>query len=322
MSYCSSLEPQKPQLNSQLLGIIFLGLYLCFCYFFIGLRTDHLQFASFLLIMLIISKYTRTFTLSMVFYILYWIIYDAMRIYPNYLFNEISTSGIYELEKSIFGIFDNGQLVTLNEYFAIHNSTFLDVMVGIFYLCWVPVPLAISMYLYFWKKDIPKLLEFSFVFLFINLLGFVLYYLFPASPPWYIAQNGFEVDYAVIGNPGNLIKFDQFFNTPIFQNMYTKNANVFAAIPSLHAAYPVIATYYCVKYRFKFFAILSIIVTLGIAFSAVYSLHHYLIDVVLGILCAFAGIFIYEKFLSRTKVNTLLNKFAVYIANQNTKIED
>lgn len=322
MSYCSSLEPQKTQISSLVIGISFLGIYLLFCYFLVGLRPDHIKFISFLFLMLITSKYTRSMVFGMSFFIIYWIIYDSLRIFPNFMFNEVSTDGLYHLEKSIFGIIDNGALLTPNEYFQNHQTTVSNILSGIFYLCWVPIPLAISAYLFLIKKDYPKLLEFSFVFLLINLIGFVLYYIFPAAPPWYIAKHGFVVDFKVMGDPGNFINFDRYFGINLFETMYAKNANVFAAVPSLHAAYPVVATYYSVKYRFKFFAILSFIVTLGISFSAVYSLHHYMIDVLLGISCAIIGILTYERVLMKTRINQFLEKYANFIQNQATKIED
>jgi membrane-associated phospholipid phosphatase len=73
--------------------------------------------------------------------------------------------------------------------------------------------------------------------------------------------------------------------------MYNKNANVFAAIPSLHAAYPIILFYFGLKKKYKIASIIFFIDILGIWFAAVYSLHHYIIDLILGGICAIFAIF-------------------------------
>jgi membrane-associated phospholipid phosphatase len=91
---------------------------------------------------------------------------------------------------------------------------------------------------------------------------------------------------------------------PIFASLYEKNANVFAAIPSLHSAYPVILLYYGSKLKRPRLNILFIFFMLGIWFSAVYSGHHYIIDVILGALCAVLGIAVYEvvsRWISKNK---------------------
>ncbi len=80
------------------------------------------------------------------------------------------------------------------------------------------------------------------------------------------------------------------------QSFYGRNANVFAAVPSLHAAYMVVALAYAVMDRSKKWLIaLFAVIMVGIWWTAVYSGHHYLIDVMLGISCALLGIFVFEK---------------------------
>ena len=64
--------------------------------------------------------------------------------------------------------------------------------------------------------------------------------------------------------------------------MYTKNANVFAAIPSLHAAFPTILLIYGLKKGLKYAAIPFFVIMIGIWFAAIYTYHHYIIDVLLG----------------------------------------
>ena len=95
---------------------------------------------------------------------------------------------------------------------------------------------------------------------------------------------------------------------PIFHALYGKNANVFAAVPSLHAAYMLITTFYAIASRRKISMVFIFsIICLGIWWTAVYTGHHYIIDVLLGILTALAGVALWE-IVYRTTRNKQLRK--------------
>ena len=101
----------------------------------------------------------------------------------------------------------------------------------------------------------------------------------------------------------------------VFEGIYGRNANVFAAVPSLHAAYMVVALAYalmrhCRKWLVAVFAVIMV----GIWWTAVYSGHHYLIDVLLGISCALLGIFLFEKGLMRLPAfHRFVERYSHYI---------
>jgi inositol phosphorylceramide synthase catalytic subunit len=276
---------------------LFTLLYFAWFIGLVGLRTEHIVMYALLILSYFGTKTSRQFILAFAAFVIYWVLYDSMRIWPNYKVNPIHIVEPYLLEKQLFGITSGSILLTLNEYFALHHHSFIDVLAGIFYLCWVPVPLAFAMYLYF--TDLPTSFKFSYCFLFINIIGFVLYYIYPAAPPWYVAQYGFEPHYHVGGGVGGLKYFDSITGTSIFETMYKKNANVFAAMPSMHSTYPIIVLYYGLKKRLGSINIIFAILSLGIWFTAVYSGHHYVIDVLAGISIAIFGIFIFEKYLSQ-----------------------
>lgn len=259
---------------------------------------------------LVAIRPTRKLALALTPWLIFACSYDAMRLYPNYEVNPIDVRGLYDAEKSIFGI---GSMIP-GEYFALHNCPFADFMAGLFYLCWVPVPLGFGIYLYL-KGRKELYLRFSIAFLFVNLLGFCGYYIHPAAPPWYAMNYGFE---AVLNTPGNVAglgRFDAMTGLQIFHSLYGKNANVFAAVPSLHAAYMLIATIYaaigklnkCTVATFAF-------ICAGIWWTAVYTGHHYIIDVLLGIATATIGIAILEKVLFKTPtIKKMLQKYIASI---------
>lgn len=268
---------------------------------FIGLRPEHFYISAFFLAMFFPSVPTRKLAVALLPFALFGISYDWMRLLPNYEVNPIDIRGLYEAEKHLFGITDGGNLLTLNEFFRIHSWKLADFLSGIFYLCWVPVPMAFGVWLYL-KKERDLYLRFSMVFLLVNLIGFVGYYIHPAAPPWYVMQYGFEPILNTPGSTAGLERFDELTGWGVFGSIYSRNANVFAALPSLHSAYMIIPLWYAIRRKSSWpVVLLFAIILCGIWFSAVYNGHHYLIDVILGVFCAIIGILLFEKVLMKTK---------------------
>ena len=200
------------------------------------------------------------------------------------------------------------------EYFNLHHSTLGDVLAGCFYLCWVPLPMAFGLWL-FVKGERRMYLHFALAFLFVNLVGFCGYYIHPAAPPWYALNYGFTPDFTTPGNVAGLARFDELVGIPIFNSIYVNNSNIFAAVPSLHAAYMLVATIYAVLSR-RSWALITVmaVVTIGIWWTAVYSCHHYIIDVLLGIATGFVGVWLFEKGLMRlAPFNRFVDRYVNYI---------
>lgn len=285
----------------------------------IGFRSDHLSFLIFIIACILISPLTRKIVYTFCFFILFWIIYDSMRIFPNFLFSEVHIEDLYIFEKSWFGIVSGNERLTLNEYFEYHSNLIFDILSGLFYLTWVPVPLALGFYFFFTDKKM--LLRFSAAYLFTNLIGFCIYYLYPAAPPWYYDQYGNAKLFNITGSPAGLVRFDEWIGYPLFTNIYTRNSNVFAAIPSLHAAYPVVAWYYARISKLKWISAFILLDIAGIWFAAVYSFHHYIIDVLLGGGCAVLGIALFESVLMKKGFNSWLDKYVLFIEND-TRVKE
>ena len=217
-----------PSKKETLTVIVIMALFLLLTAACIGLRSEHLLMAALYLVLFFAGLPTRKLAVALLPFAIFGISYDWMRICPNYEVNPIDVAGLYNLEKSLFGVMDNGVLVTPCEYFAVHHWAVADVFAGIFYLCWVPVPILFGLCLYF-KKERKTYLRFALVFLFVNLIGFVV-----------------ALVYAIIG-----------------------------------------------KCRWYVIALFSVIMA-GIWGTAIYSCHHYIIDVLLGISCALLGWLFFE----------------------------
>ena len=250
---------------------------------------------------LVAVKPTRKFALALTPWLVFACSYDGMRLLPNYEVNPIDTRGIYEAEKSLFGIGTAAGTLIPGEWFNLHNCAFADFMAGFFYLCWVPVPLGFAIYLYL-KGKREMYLRFSLAFLFVNLVGFVGYYIHPAAPPWYVIKHGFTPVLNTPGSVAGLGRFDALVGAPVFHSIYCNNSNVFAAVPSLHAAYMLVATIYAIISRQSKLCIgIFAFICMGIWWTAVYSTHHYIIDVLLGILTTIVALLILERLLLRAE---------------------
>lgn len=272
--------------------------YLILSYVLIGYKTEQLILVLLFNALYYVSKDTRRFILGFSIFIVYWIIFDYMKAFPNYNYNKVDIAGIYNFEKHYFGIRSNGTILTPNEFLKIHGNNFLNVLTGIFYLMWVPVPLMFAVYLFFRRRK--EFFYFSFTFLLVNLIGFVIYYAHPAAPPWYIQNFGYQFNRLTPGNTAGLSRFDSFFDVPVFKSIYAKSSNVFAAMPSLHSSYPLIVLFYGIKNKLGYINLVFAVIMAGIWFSAVYNSHHYVIDVLAGIACAILGIGLFRLLLAKS----------------------
>lgn len=283
-------------------------LYYSWFHLTIGLRPDHYAFHVLLVVGYYAHPISRRFVLGLSVFVVYTLLYDSHKAFPNYIFNPVHIEEPLNLEKSLFGIMTSNGILTPSGYFQQNTYPFLDVVTGLFYLCWMPVPLLLATYLTFTNRII--LFQFSLAFLTVNIFGWIIYYLYPAAAPWYVDLYGFEENFNIPGNVAGLGRFDQFFGVSIFESLYTKASNVFAALPSLHSAYPVVAFVYGIKNKMGWINVFFGVVMVGIWFAAVYTNHHYVIDVLLGIIVALVGILFFEKVLMKTRFKNVVEDWA------------
>jgi len=299
----SSLETKTSKAPRS--GIFLVPVSICLAYLLlsfglVGFKTDQLVLVGLFLGCYYASALTRRFILGFSIFIVFWILYDYMKAFPNYAYRAVDIGHLYLLDKGLFGIAVGGQVVTPNEFWLAHHTAWLDALCGVFYLCWIPIPLAFAGYLFF--RDRRLFFEFSLTFLLVNLLGFAIYYLHPAAPPWYVQRYGFAFQPLTMGSTAGLARFDQLVGMPVFQGIYAKNSNVFAALPSLHSAYPVVVLFYAVRDRARWFNVGFGVVMLGIWFAAVYTSHHYVVDVLAGVAVALLGLGLFRWLLRQRPV--------------------
>jgi inositol phosphorylceramide synthase catalytic subunit len=220
-------------------------------------------------------------------FLLYGAVYDSMRYYADYIRSPvIHVREPYDFDLRFFSL--SG--LTPNEWLQRHTSLVLDFFCGLAYtpMFFIGESVLLSIYLLNLGES-QRAERFVWCFVIANFIGFACYYIYPAAPPWYVADHGFTVDLTVRASPAGAIRFDQLIGFPLMQSFYGKSADVFGAIPSLHVVYPFLSMFFGWKLsRFRPWAIAY---WLLVCFSAIYLNHHYLLDlfVGLGIACFVIG---------------------------------
>ena len=222
---------------------------------------------------------------------IYLICYSSLKILHDYNPFPIHNKGLYDMEVKLFGVKLDGLKVSLCEFFNQHVNLLSDIIAGSFYITWAPFPILFGLWA-FYKKRRKLVFNFWLAFLTINIFGFIIYIVLPAAPPWYYLKYGAEIIQDLGGEAAGLARFDQLIGFGLYEGMYSQGTNTFGALPSMHAAFPMVLSYYSFRYKNKIFSSIFLISMVSIWFGAIYSNHHYLIDVLMGMSCAIIGIFL------------------------------
>jgi membrane-associated phospholipid phosphatase len=191
---------------------------------------------------------------------------------PSIALSRIHVTDMIVWERRLFG----GVLPT--EFLQRHLSdrpytAALDAVANALYLSHFIVPAIVG--LVFWQCRRRAYWGFITGLAALSYAGFLSFIVFPAAPPWWAAHFGYL--------PPGTITLDHFM---LSKDSMLAGPNPVAAMPSLHAAWPTYIALYCMWIWGRRAAWL-LLLPVGVAFSAVYLAHHYVIDVVGGV--AYAG---------------------------------
>jgi membrane-associated phospholipid phosphatase len=267
-----------------------------------GLRADHAGVAALALLDSYNEK-TRLFLKCFFPFILTGVLYDFMRyFYWQGISGRVRVEEPYRRDLDWFGmtIRQNGarHLITPNEFFLLHHWTILDLLCGFAYLVYIGEYLLTAFYLLL-RDQLGVLRVFGWCFLCINILGFITYFVYPAAPPWYVAQYGFgPAKMDIHPNPAAAQRFDLLFGTHFFEGIYGRGVDVYGAYPSLHVTYPFLVAWICFELpELRWLRVPAIAFYLLMCLSAVYLQHHYVMDVVLGTVYAILALLFFKRLL-------------------------
>lgn len=159
-------------------------------------------------------------------------------------------------------------------------------------------PIAIA--LAFWMHSKKLYWKFVASYLLLTYAGLITYLLYPMAPPWYAADLG-RIPHVetILGE----VLWQHSASYPIGFIYNHFDPNPVAAMPSLHAAFPVLV--FCVLWRLSpRWGWLSIAYPLLMDFSIVYMGEHYVIDALVGSLygaLAFAAVWVLPDIIARRR---------------------
>jgi membrane-associated phospholipid phosphatase len=252
-----------------------------------GLRGDHVLIGL-LGILDLYNEKSRLFLKLFLPFVLTGVIFDSMRyFYWQGIAGRVHVAEPYLFERAWFGV--GGR--TLNEIFQEHHWEALDLACGFAYLVYVAEYILLAMVLFF-RGRLAEATTFGRCFLLVNVMGFTTYFIYPAAPPWYVTQYGLgpaRMDVHPAAAAAH--RFDALLGTHFFDSMYGRGVDVFGAYPSLHVAYPLIAVLLSFRVpALRWARAPAVLFFLLMCVSAVYLQHHYVVDVVLGVLYALAAL--------------------------------
>src|ERR1700738_1158349 len=91
-------------LRNILIATGFSVLYLILSALLIGFKKDQLFLVGVFNVLFYLSGPTRRFILGFSVFIVFWVIFDFMKAFPNYRYNTVHIESIYKAHKHLFGI--------------------------------------------------------------------------------------------------------------------------------------------------------------------------------------------------------------------------
>ena len=216
------------------------------------------------------------------------ILYDSMRFVKNIGVTpaRIHVCDLRGYDLSLFGVNTAAGRVTLQDYFLDHASSAADLYFAIPYGTFIFVSVLFAGYL-FWK-DRAGLQRYTWTFLVLNIAAFATYHIYPAAPPWYYhLTHSCVADMTAHASEGtHLAHVDAMIGFSYFHGFYGRSMDVFGAVPSLHVAYPLLILWEGWRLFGPLRRAAAVLFFLSMCGAAVYLDHHYVIDVLLGLVYA------------------------------------
>ncbi len=273
----------------------------------IHLRPDHVFLALVIFSFVLGKQRAKRFLLDWLPFIAFWVAYDMMRGVADSVRGTINVVSPYRLElwfcQWLPGVtippFDL-QIVRQHSWWQPVKSA-VDSICGFFYLLHFVVPIVLGWIFWHTTNDRPMFYKLVYTLTLLNLCALATFMIYPAAPPWYVYNYGFgqpEPNSNFWGtSAGNLIDVDRLLGFSFFTTLWDSfNSNHFAAIPSLHGAYPILLSFFaCKKFRcgLKWLPLYP----LAVWFAAIYLNQHYIVDLIIGGLYIIPAYLLVEYFL-------------------------
>ena len=249
------------------------------------LRWDHVAMMILVPVLAYTNARTKRLTIATYPTALVGFLYDGMRYIKNVGVSpeRVHDCDLRAIELSLFGIGSGADRITLNDWFLTHHWTAVDLYCAVPYGTFIFACLGAAVVLYF--RDYGAVQRFAWAFFVMNVAAFITYHVYPAAPPWYYHAHGCEISMTAMPSAGpRLSHVDEVLGVDYFHGLYARSSDLYGAVPSLHVAYPLLIVLWGWRSFGRAGRAFTVILFLSMCFAAVYLDHHWVLDVMLGIL--------------------------------------
>lgn len=232
-------------------------------------------FVAGLLIMLLLGKFGR-FLRDWSAPVVLYLSYEFVRGLIPQLGLKPHVYPMINFDNWVFGFIPTIKLQDL--LFSVNGIRWYDYVAVLLYMSHFIAPMLAG--LIFWLRDRNHFAEYITAFLFLSYAAFFTYVIFPAVPPWMASQQGYiphvqEVTAHVMANLSHPLSLPTIYGFI--------GANLVAAVPSLHAAYPWLIFLFALR-KIKLKSLILVPYVLGVWFAVIYLGEHYVFDVLVGLI--------------------------------------
>lgn len=221
---------------------------------------------------------SREFLRSSVLIITIILTYEALQGLTGALVNSGSVVSLAGLDKALVGFDFTSAIQT-----AFDSTTTTLVSTYFYGLHVLLIVIAIGL---FWFKDRLVYRGYTYSMIITSYLALLTFIVLPSAPPWFV---GAAKDLLVTGDKmlPSVLQSAQAM-------LLSGESDVFAAFPSLHAAYATLFSFFMFRLGRKY-GVASLPIVSGVYFSIIYLGQHYLIDLLAGIAYAMLSVYIVER---------------------------
>jgi hypothetical protein len=220
--------------------------------------------------------------------IAFWLAYDGMRLFSGALFTRVALRAPVEWELRLFPA-PGGTIwpFYLTRWLAAHHEQLgprllEGFLTAVYYTQLSGIPLVLLTLWVRGEEALFRRLVWSFTAL--HLFTLPLYLGYPAAPPWWIYDNGFV-------SPTDASSMPRLGAGSALHLLFRLSPNRFAAIPSLHGAYPVLLTLVLAACRARPLRIgLAAAYAVSMLLACVFLNQHYIVDLAIGAALAAAAL--------------------------------
>ena len=214
------------------------------------------------------------------------IAWEGMRDVASAFGQAVQSDSVIGVERALFG----GHIPTVDLQRAFFNGTaqLHDIVLTLLYVSHFVFPLAFALLL--WRRDRRTYYRFVITLMGVSFAAFLTFLVLPVAPPRLAYQYGEALPVVdVMATVSRSVDWD--LPAWMYRNLI---GNPVAAFPSMHAAFPFLVLLFLRERSWRL-ALAWLAVTCAIWFATVYLGHHYVVDVLGGVVYGTVGYLVIRR---------------------------